>query len=224
MIEGFVLHVLFIVCISGTGAATSILVYLVFSAFIEHKSFNYFGFLISSLALISFLMVLWGAKLIAGRSQTRRTENTDVTEFDPPSDYIINLNLRPNPYLVGETTVQYKESDAVEMCVVCQLDFQEHERVIFPMGCKHYFHKECITHWLLYHHICPVCRRVIPHGPDSATRDEISVIHIIITAATTSNGDEGDLTTVDCSQSATNPTVTETVDGDSQLVMEDKVV
>lgn len=50
---------------------------------------------------------------------------------------------------------------AVLSCSVCQDDFAAGESAC-KLGCKHFFHKECLEPWLKDHNTCPTCREVIP--------------------------------------------------------------
>ena len=46
-----------------------------------------------------------------------------------------------------------------EMCIICREDMAEGE--VTQLLCKHSFHPECISPWLLEKEICPWCRRSI---------------------------------------------------------------
>eukprot|EP01112_Ceratiomyxa_fruticulosa_P015642 TRINITY_DN4628_c0_g1_i2.p1 TRINITY_DN4628_c0_g1~~TRINITY_DN4628_c0_g1_i2.p1 ORF type:complete len:476 (-),score=125.42 TRINITY_DN4628_c0_g1_i2:181-1608(-) len=50
-----------------------------------------------------------------------------------------------------------KPGETVETCPVCSEEFSPDEEATF-MPCEHYFHAECIGHWLEINNNCPICR------------------------------------------------------------------
>ncbi|KAL2456421.1 Uncharacterized protein Adt_46802 [Abeliophyllum distichum] len=44
-----------------------------------------------------------------------------------------------------------------EICVVCQGEYEENERVGI-LRCGHEYHVDCITTWLLQKNVCPICK------------------------------------------------------------------
>ena len=53
-----------------------------------------------------------------------------------------------------------------EACSVCQDDFAEGDRWI-QMPCKHFFHRDCLTPWLVEHNTCPTCRAEVEEEPQA---------------------------------------------------------
>ncbi|KAK9063853.1 hypothetical protein SSX86_017725 [Deinandra increscens subsp. villosa] len=53
----------------------------------------------------------------------------------------------------GKTT----EGEDVDTCSICLEEFGENEKVGM-LECRHKFHSECITSWLLSKNSCPMCR------------------------------------------------------------------
>ena len=68
------------------------------------------------------------------------------TGFREPMDARTLENFRP-------------EQDAG--CAICMLtvekDSQPHPVIVLP--CGHYFHKECVSRWLIVHQKCPLCNQ-----------------------------------------------------------------
>jgi hypothetical protein len=50
--------------------------------------------------------------------------------------------------------------DRDEECAICLLKFEKGDHVCESnnTACHHIFHEECMTHWLLNHELCPICR------------------------------------------------------------------
>ncbi|KAL2510677.1 Uncharacterized protein Adt_16277 [Abeliophyllum distichum] len=46
-----------------------------------------------------------------------------------------------------------------EICVVCQGEYEENEKVGM-LRCGHEYHMDCITKWLLQKNVCPICKAV----------------------------------------------------------------
>ncbi|MCL7047300.1 hypothetical protein MKW94_002587 [Papaver nudicaule] len=45
-----------------------------------------------------------------------------------------------------------------EICTICQ-DKYENKDKIGSLDCKHEYHEDCITQWLVQKNVCPICRR-----------------------------------------------------------------
>ena len=46
------------------------------------------------------------------------------------------------------------------VCAVCCDEFNTEEEVrVLP--CLHFYHRECIDQWLMYHRQCPICKHVV---------------------------------------------------------------
>ncbi|CAN4096611.1 unnamed protein product [Withania somnifera] len=44
----------------------------------------------------------------------------------------------------------------VDKCVVCQLEYEEGEKLV-ALPCDHPYHSDCIKKWLQINKICPIC-------------------------------------------------------------------
>lgn len=54
-----------------------------------------------------------------------------------------------------------------EICVVCQEEYEEDER-IGRLHCRHEYHVDCISKWLLQNKVCPICKaESLPDGKNS---------------------------------------------------------
>jgi len=51
-----------------------------------------------------------------------------------------------------------KKEDAV--CAICLMEYEEDENIAF-LPCKHHYHKDCITPWLLKNDLCPYCKKAV---------------------------------------------------------------
>ncbi len=52
------------------------------------------------------------------------------------------------------------ENDSDVKCLVCQFPYEGGEEVC-KLPCGHYFHKECVSQWLMAKDFCPYCRQCI---------------------------------------------------------------
>ncbi|KAI3954907.1 hypothetical protein MKW92_029071 [Papaver armeniacum] len=59
---------------------------------------------------------------------------------------------------VHTTTGDSTGEEETEICTVCQ-DGYENKDKIATLDCKHEYHEDCITQWLLQKNVCPVCKR-----------------------------------------------------------------
>lgn len=80
----------------------------------------------------------------------------------------------PYPQIIALPTFQYqvRELDAEEnqteeggelnntVCAVCCDEFEAEEEVR-ALPCLHFYHRECIDQWLMYHRQCPICKHVV---------------------------------------------------------------
>ncbi|KAI3871949.1 hypothetical protein MKW92_027256 [Papaver armeniacum] len=59
---------------------------------------------------------------------------------------------------VHHTTSADSMEEETEICTVCQDGYGKKDKVA-TLDCKHEYHEECITQWLLQKNVCPVCKR-----------------------------------------------------------------
>ncbi|KAL2508724.1 E3 ubiquitin-protein ligase [Forsythia ovata] len=114
-------------------------------------------------------------------SRTRTTTQIEETIVWDETDYVahlrsnssteFNYSHRPNQTIFSEETivqhlktrnfvnvkVANENEDEPEICVVCQGEYEENERVGM-LCCGHEYHLDCITTWLLQKNVCPICK------------------------------------------------------------------
>ena len=56
-----------------------------------------------------------------------------------------------------------------EECAIC-FDRMNHDTPMRLLPCRHAYHVDCISHWLLTHNTCPECRVRIPLTPEDIQR------------------------------------------------------
>ncbi len=67
----------------------------------------------------------------------------------------------PCKHFCVETMAKGKdENDSDVKCLVCQYPYENGEEIC-KLPCGHYFHKECISQWLMAKDFCPYCRQCI---------------------------------------------------------------
>lgn len=74
------------------------------------------------------------------------------------SAQILNLISAPSQNL--EVIQKIEEVEATEE-IVCSICLDNAEKGVFLPGCQHFFHKECISTWMLQASTCPYCRAII---------------------------------------------------------------
>ncbi len=50
--------------------------------------------------------------------------------------------------------------EASPHCTICLNNFNAGQDVA-ELGCRHFFHRDCIAQWLRQHKTCPVCRQQV---------------------------------------------------------------
>lgn len=67
------------------------------------------------------------------------------------------------------------DSDEDYCCPICFAEFEEGNLISVSNNtdCKHSFHKECITEWLLTQDGCPVCRRAYLGEEETCDKDAV---------------------------------------------------
>uniref|UniRef100_A0A7N0TNB1 RING-type domain-containing protein n=1 Tax=Kalanchoe fedtschenkoi TaxID=63787 RepID=A0A7N0TNB1_KALFE len=61
-----------------------------------------------------------------------------------------------------------KSKTITDMCVVCQMEYEEGEKLVGLIACAHPYHADCISQWLQVKKACPICNtEVSPSVPTS---------------------------------------------------------
>lgn len=55
-------------------------------------------------------------------------------------------------------TVDNVTVDPESTCPICMDNFNDNDKVVTQLECKHFYHLECIKPWLAEHNTCPTCR------------------------------------------------------------------
>ncbi|KAJ1812138.1 hypothetical protein LPJ56_003999, partial [Coemansia sp. RSA 2599] len=84
---------------------------------------------------------------------TRIMEQNPTAHAPPPAseEQISKLPKRP---ITDEEVAAHKE------CGICMEEYQANEQVL-ELPCGHFYHNECIDHWLKVNGTCPICRKRI---------------------------------------------------------------
>ena len=77
--------------------------------------------------------------------------------FLPPSScsFLHFMFLPSSLQKVDNVTV-----DPESTCPICMDNFNDNDKVVTQLECKHFYHLECIKPWLAEHNTCPTCRYV----------------------------------------------------------------
>eukprot|EP00189_Rhodosorus_marinus_P008050 CAMPEP_0184754768 /NCGR_PEP_ID=MMETSP0315-20130426/44794_1 /TAXON_ID=101924 /ORGANISM="Rhodosorus marinus, Strain UTEX LB 2760" /LENGTH=512 /DNA_ID=CAMNT_0027234203 /DNA_START=121 /DNA_END=1659 /DNA_ORIENTATION=- len=59
-----------------------------------------------------------------------------------------------------------------ESCVICHESYAADEEILY-LPCKHEYHSNCVSTWLLKQNSCPICRRAIPPVPEASTEEKV---------------------------------------------------
>ncbi|KAJ1829828.1 hypothetical protein LPJ73_008412 [Coemansia sp. RSA 2703] len=88
---------------------------------------------------------------------TRIMDQNQAVHAPPPASEEQIKNL-PERAITAEEAAKHKE------CGICMEEYNVEETVL-ELPCKHFYHKECIDHWLKMNGTCPICRkRIEPDG------------------------------------------------------------
>ncbi|XP_077117399.1 RING finger protein 11-like [Ranitomeya variabilis] len=71
-----------------------------------------------------------------------------------PGRQLIRLSSRVNIILPTRDVTPEEETQS---CVICMTEYEIGEQVIV-LPCDHSFHQDCISRWLHYNPLCPLCR------------------------------------------------------------------
>ncbi|KAI3838686.1 hypothetical protein MKX03_013376 [Papaver bracteatum] len=54
-------------------------------------------------------------------------------------------------------TISVDSTQESEICSICQDGYYNKDKIA-TLDCKHEYHEDCITQWLLQKNLCPVCK------------------------------------------------------------------
>ncbi|KAJ2888131.1 hypothetical protein FB639_000844 [Coemansia asiatica] len=84
---------------------------------------------------------------------TRIMEQNPTAHAPPPASDE-QISKLPARIISDEEVAAHKE------CGICMEEYQTNEQVL-ELPCGHFYHKECIDHWLRVNGTCPICRKRI---------------------------------------------------------------
>ncbi|KAK9063854.1 hypothetical protein SSX86_017726 [Deinandra increscens subsp. villosa] len=84
-------------------------------------------------------------------------EAADSSLQDGPSGSGLSEETISEHLHVYTTQGKIADGEEAETCTICLDEFGENEKVGM-LECRHKFHSECITSWLLSKNSCPMCR------------------------------------------------------------------
>jgi hypothetical protein len=70
------------------------------------------------------------------------------------------LEIDKLPVIRFSTSEIVDENETRINCLVCQIPY-EPDDTLRKLPCAHYFHLECVDHWLMAKDVCPYCRQSI---------------------------------------------------------------
>jgi hypothetical protein len=84
----------------------------------------------------------------------------NANRVEEPIINLANINNISNVAVFSllNTTTITNSNTTVDMCSICQTDFEGSDIVRFLNNCGHLFHLNCIDTWLSNHITCPTCR------------------------------------------------------------------
>ncbi|XP_026819201.1 uncharacterized protein LOC113557859 [Rhopalosiphum maidis] len=82
---------------------------------------------------------------------------------------------RDEPGLMTTIRITQNQLDKRLQCTICLDDYDINEEAM-KLTCGHIFHEKCITHWIIMHGTCPVCRRYYCPGELHLPRERVGPI------------------------------------------------
>lgn len=96
-------------------------------------------------------------------------------DFEMGNDHEREIEMGERPLLQERGREEEKEEEemqdeedevgrsGVDICSICQRDFENNELVTYLPACLHCYHATCLKPWLLRNRNCPMCRREAIH-------------------------------------------------------------
>ena len=82
---------------------------------------------------------------------------TEATDSEKESSFIAIGSLNDDEPGEQRQPQQQEEEEEETCCCVCLCEFSR-EEIVRRLPCDHYFHAECVDHWLKRSMTCPSCR------------------------------------------------------------------
>ncbi|KAG7391522.1 hypothetical protein PHYPSEUDO_004592 [Phytophthora pseudosyringae] len=93
------------------------------------------------------------------RSQQVDTESWDGLPY-PQIIALPTFKYQAREHHAEETQTEEDSEVNNTVCAVCRDEFEAEEEVR-ALPCLHFYHRECIDQWLMYHRQCPICKHVV---------------------------------------------------------------
>ncbi|KAI3833187.1 hypothetical protein MKX03_027520 [Papaver bracteatum] len=92
---------------------------------------------------------------------TELGERIGMVQRGLPKEFI-SSHLKTRAHITSADSME----EETEICTVCQDGYENKDKVA-TLDCKHEYHEDCITQWLLQKNVCPVCKRqaLMAQGP-----------------------------------------------------------
>ena len=96
-------------------------------------------------------------------------------EIDYPFDPPIRNNPKINTCIPSPGDIKDAEGT---LCTICQGGFKTGQKVSKTIW-QHFFHADCLEHWLEDSEICPLCRKDLTNNEASQNHQSIIFIHFL---------------------------------------------
>ncbi|XP_010065007.2 E3 ubiquitin ligase BIG BROTHER-related [Eucalyptus grandis] len=73
------------------------------------------------------------------------------------------------PFTFQSQSAVERKMGAIDRCVICQIEYEEGEKLVILDSCDHSYHSECITQWLQVKKTCPICSTEVSAPKKSMT-------------------------------------------------------
>jgi len=123
--------------------------------------------------------------------QERRPSVRGILSVTEPINVSTNT-LNNNQH--GLSLRQYRENTTVmdhnaqihseQPCSICQQEFDDVHEIKEIDFCNHFFHTDCLEHWLELHNTCPICRQLVTPNTTTTPTLNNSISNIIDTMIT----------------------------------------
>ncbi|XP_030444189.1 E3 ubiquitin ligase BIG BROTHER-related [Syzygium oleosum] len=73
------------------------------------------------------------------------------------------------PFTFQSQSVIDRRMGAIDRCVICQIEYEEGDKLVVLDNCEHPYHSDCITRWLQVKKTCPICSSEVSAPKKSLT-------------------------------------------------------
>ena len=134
----------------------------------------YFLYAVLSMMVLSFVVFVVSLKqgndTYVGRAMFTQNGNFNNASQGVPTEIIESLPKRQ--WNKGDDENQVE--DHHDLCPICLNDYEEEESLT-ELPCGHFYHHHCVAEWLENRNACPMCKRPVIGGDESATEEDNQV-------------------------------------------------